>query len=280
VRPPGLPLDEAVAGAVRLQRKLGLSVVTDGELRRVGPLSVVVDAVGGFRGTTAVDELKPHRTLVADDVAALATMTKVPAKATLPAPSYVAERAFDPSAGSPFGSARELGEALAAIYRDEIADLFTRGVRYIQLSHPSSGSGLSLEDAVAVDSLAVAIDDKPVDARIAVAVGALADPRVFEIPVDRFLLPFATGSDAELDLLRAVPEGRDVCLGIVDPAAVALEEVGAILNRIDRAAEVKDVEDLAVSPSAGFARDGDPEAQRAALVHVETIARMVWGNEL
>ncbi|MEV6492555.1 hypothetical protein AB0M20_28645 [Actinoplanes sp. NPDC051633] len=280
VRPPGLAVPDAIADAVRTQRKLGLSAVTDGEFRRSGPLSVVVDAVRGFRGTTAVGDLEPHRTLVADDVAALATLTSIPAKATLPAPSFVAARAFDPAAGSPFRSARELGEALALIVRDEITRIIDRGIRYIQLSNPAYGEGLAPADAIAVDSLAIGVE-KPAGVRIAVSTTLPVPPRVLaEIPADRWLLPFTRGDEAELDLLRAVPEGRDVCLGIVDPAAPALEEVGPILDRIDAAAAIRDIECLAVSPSAGFGGRTDAEAQRATLIHVETIARMVWGNEL
>lgn len=57
------------------------------------------------------------------------------------------------------------------------------------------------------------------------------------------------------------------------------------MQRMDAAAELKDIEDIAVLPSAGFsdvAGGGKISAddQRRKLIHVETIARMCWGNEL
>jgi len=305
--------DRAIADAVRMQRRLSLSVVTDGEFRRAELGSAVFDAVDGFRRTgaevaglaqwVAVDELKPRGPLVADEVAAVAAQTLIPAKATLPAPAYLAARCFDPgAAGSPWSSARELGEALARIIHDEIELLIARGVRYIQLDNPAYARRLfggdqpvlTFEDAIAVDALAVRLAAKPDNVRIGLcpavrapgAVDVAAAERLFaQVPVDRWILPYCTGAEAEVQLLRAVPADRDVCLGIVDPETAQLEDVDTIMNRMDVAASVRDLEDVAVSPSAGFSAVAgraaiSDEQQRRKLVHVETIARMTWGNEL
>jgi len=302
--------DQAIAEAVRTQRRLSLSVVTDGQFRREDFRSAVFDAVDGFRRSggdedglarwVAADELKPRRTLVADDTVAIAAQTRIPAKATVPSPAYLAARCFD--AGGPFKTARELGEALARIVNDEIELLIARGVRYVQLDNPAyagflfgaPGGALSLADAIAVDTLAVRLETKPDDVRIGLcpanAATGKVDPavaeRIFaEVPVDRWILPYCAGSLGEAQLLRAVPAGRDVCLGIVDPAVAALEDVDTIMVRVEAAASIKDVEDLAVSPSAGFSEVAGRAAIGAAdqwrkLTHVETIARMTWGNEL
>ncbi|WP_129841064.1 methionine synthase II (cobalamin-independent)-like protein [Streptomyces sp. RFCAC02] len=304
--------DQAVADAVRAQRRLSLSVVTDGEFRREDFRGAVLDAVTGFRRTGATEddglarwvadgEPKAGGPLIADQVAAVAALTVVPAKATLPSPAYLAGRCFDPDA-TPFGSARELGDALARIVRDEIGALIARGVRCVQLTNPDyahhlSGGGapgLGLADALAVDAAAVAVGDKPSDVRIglcpahrapAEVAGAVAERLFTEVPVDRWILPYCAGTEAETRLLRAVPADRDVCLGIVDPAAPGLEDVDTIMDRMDVAAACKDIDDLAVSPSAGFSDVAGRAPLRAEdqwrkLVHVETIARMCWGNEL
>jgi 5-methyltetrahydropteroyltriglutamate--homocysteine methyltransferase len=103
--------------------------------------------------------------------------------------------------------------------------------------------------------------------------------------VDRWLLPFYSGAPGEAELLRAVPGSKDACLGIVDPTVTQLEEIDAIMGRMDTAFGIRDLEDVAVSPSGGFAPvAGGPsigiEDQKRKLIHVETIARMCWGNEL
>ncbi|GAA2614716.1 uroporphyrinogen decarboxylase/cobalamine-independent methonine synthase family protein [Paractinoplanes durhamensis] len=294
--------DAAIAEAVRMQRRLSLSAVSDGEFRRTDLRSAVFDAVSGFRRTgEAVDELKPHASLVADDVAAVAAQTVIPAKATLPSPAFLAAQCFDPAAGSPFGSARELGEALARIIRDEIEAILARGVRYIQLDNHlyaaalggGSFPGLSLDDAIAIDSLAVSLgkaDDVRIGLCPAVVTPSAVDvdvaSRLFaSVPVDRWMLPYCSGADAEVELLRAVPLSKDVCLGIVDPAVAALEDIDAIMDRMDVAFAIRDLEDVAISPAGGFQPvAGGPsigvEDQKRKLIHVETVARMCWGNEL
>lgn len=305
---------QAVVDAVALQRKLRLSVVTDGEYRRADFRSAVLDAVSGLRRTdgtadgmtrwVADGELKALRPLVADDAVELAALTVTAAKATLPAPSYLAAQCFEVGAGGP-ASARELGEALAAIVREEIEQLVARGIRYVQLTNPdyardldaAGGAGrtvLSFEDALAVDALAVGLASKPDDVRIGLCpawtapadVDRAAAERLYAgVPVDRWILPYATGSAGETALLAAVPVQRDVCLGIVDATVPELEDIDTVMARMDVVADLKDIEDVAVSPDRSFSSVAGAAAltadqQRRKLIHVETVARMCWGNEL
>ncbi|WP_328476649.1 hypothetical protein OHA21_22450 [Actinoplanes sp. NBC_00393] len=297
--------DAAIAEAVRKQRKLSLTVVTDGEFRRADLRSAVFDAVHGFRRAederwVAEGELKAYRSLVSEDVAAVAALTQIPAKATLPSPAYLAAQTYQP--GGPWASARELGEALAQLVRDEIEAIIARGVRLIQLNnhgyaeHLSGASygALSFEDAIAVDSIAVSVADKPFNVRIGLCpatsatgdVDVAAAERLFaSVPVDRWILPYDTGAPAETELLRVVPAERDVCLGIVSPSTPELEDVDTVMTRLDVVGSIRDLEDVAISPSAGFSDVAGRNAigvedQWRKLTHVETFARMCWGNEL
>nr|WP_260408529.1 hypothetical protein [Planomonospora venezuelensis] len=308
--------DAAIAEVVTMQRRLFLTAVTDGEFRREDVRSAVTDTVGGFRRTDAVDkhgraqwvvdgELKVggQGLGVAEQTAFVASQTVIAAKATLPSPAFLAATCYDPAVtGAVYGSPVELGRALAGIIRAEIELLVSRGVRYIQLNNPRyatylfarGGQALTLEEAIAVDSLAVELDSRPEEVRIGLCpthqaadtVDKAAAERLFaELPVDRWLLPYLTGSENELDLLRAVPADRDACLGVVDPAKAELEDIDTVMERMDRAAELKDIDDLALSPNAGFSDVAGRAAvgyedQRRKLVLVETLARMCWGNEL
>ncbi|WP_106397048.1 uroporphyrinogen decarboxylase/cobalamine-independent methonine synthase family protein [Actinocorallia populi] len=304
--------DEAIAEVVKYQRKLRLSVVTDGDFRGEDFRSTVLNAVSGFRRTDGTDdhdrprwvadgELKAGKPLVAIDPAVAAELTKTAApKASLPSPAFLAATCFDP--GGAYRSPVELGEVLARIVRDEIQQLISRGVRLVQLNNfryasylfSRGGQPLTLEEAVAIDSLAVDLEDRPENVRIGLcpthkaaetADGEAAARLFADLPVDRWVLPYAHGTEAEAALLRAVPADRDAALGIVDASVAELEDVETIMQRMDAAAELKDIEDIAVTPNAGFSdvagRPAIPaDAQRRKLVHVETIARMCWGNEL
>ncbi|MFF3990097.1 methionine synthase II (cobalamin-independent)-like protein [Streptomyces sp. NPDC001601] len=318
VRPAGLStadpeaVDAAVREAVAYQRKLRSTVVTDGDFPREDFRSAVLDGVSGFRRTDETDPdglvrwvaeslPKANGPLLADRAARLAELTVIAPKASLPSPAYLAATTFRPGLG--VSSARELGEALAEIVRAEIELLVANGVRLVQLDNPlllaqlstdpADPGALSFTDALAVDALAARLDDRPEGVRIGVAPGwaapaevdrARAEQLYAGIGADRWILPFDQGTQTELDLVRALPDDRDFCLGVVDATVPELEDVDTVMFRIDAVGEFKDLEDGAVSPSRGFADVASrplltAEDQRRKLVLVETIARYCWGNE-
>ncbi|WP_405540002.1 methionine synthase II (cobalamin-independent)-like protein [Streptomyces sp. NBC_00075] len=309
VRPTGLAttgVEQAVEDAVVLQRKLRSTVVTDGDYPREDFRSAVLDGVSGFRRTegTTPDGLvrwiaeslpKAGGPLVADWAEKLTELTLIAPKVSLPSPAYLAATTYQPGLGP--SSPRELGEALAEIVRAEIALLVSKGVRLIQLNNPLLLDGdpgaLSFEDALAVDALAVRPAERPEGVRIGVCPGWTAPAEVDRarteqlyagIPADRWILPFDQGTESELDLLRALPSDRDFCLGVVDATVPGVEDIDTVMERLDAAAEFKDLEDGAVSPSRGFADAAShplltAEQQRRKLTLVETVARYVWGNE-
>ncbi|WP_406407029.1 methionine synthase II (cobalamin-independent)-like protein [Streptomyces halstedii] len=305
----------AVTEAVAFQRKLRSTVVTDGDVPREDFRGAVLDGVSGFRRTGEVTgglagwvaESLPEADgpLLADWAALLGELTLIAPKVTLPSPAYLAATCFDPALAGSGGpaSARELGEALAEIVRAEIRLLVARGVRLVQLTNPlllahtatepGDAGALSFEDALAVEALALPPEERPEGVRIGVSPGfaapasvdrARAERMYAGVPADRWVLPFDRGTAAELDLLRALPEDRDACLGAVDATVPETEEIDAVMVRIDAAAGVKDLEDMALCPSRGFEdvagrpllSAGD---QNRKLVQVETLARYCWGNE-
>lgn len=303
---------KAVEEAVAFQRRLRSTVVTDGDFPREDFRAAVLATVTGFRrtGEIGADGLvrwvaesmpKADGPLLADWADRLTALTVIAPKASLPSPAYLAATTYRPGLG--VSSARELGEALAEIIRAEIALLVSKGVRLIQLNNPLlldqlatdpvDPGALSFDDALAVEALAVRLDERPEGVRIAVAPGCAA-PRAVDraraerlygaVPADRWVLPFDQGTDAELDLVRALPQDRDVCLGVVDATVPELEDIDTVMARIDAVGAVRDLEDAAVSPSRGFADVADrplltAEEQRKKIVLVETLARYVWGNE-
>jgi 5-methyltetrahydropteroyltriglutamate--homocysteine methyltransferase len=307
---------KAVEEAVAFQRKLRSTVVTDGDFPREDFRSAVLEGVSGFRRTDEVDAdglvrwvaeslPKADGPLVADWGARLAGLTVIAPKVALPSPAYLAATTFDPELAAKGGpaSARELGEALAGIVRAEIALLVSKGVKLIQLNNPllldrvaaepAAPGALSFEDALAVEALAVRLDERPEGVRIAVAPGHVAPAAVDRaraeklyagIPADRWVLPFFQGTDAELELVRVLPDDRDFCLGVVDAGVAELEDIDTVMSRLDAVGEFKDLEDGAIAPSRGFADVADrplldAEQQRRKIVLVETLARYVWGNE-
>ncbi len=145
--------DQAIVEVVRMQEKVGLEAVTDGEFRRgsywghfvekveglaVAPaLFSFTDAEGGSQAFTAPHvEGKVRRTqgISTDEFAFLRGATERVPKITMPSPPtmhfYRGPEGIAPGAYDGLGA---FFDDLARVYREEIAALWELGARYIQM---------------------------------------------------------------------------------------------------------------------------------------------------
>jgi 5-methyltetrahydropteroyltriglutamate--homocysteine methyltransferase len=111
---------------------------------------------------------------------------------------------------------------------------------------------------------------------------AIAERLFHELAVDRFLLEYDDERSGSFAPLKLVPKGKIVVLGLVSSKRPQLERKEDLLRRIDEAAKVLPLEQLALSPQCGFAStmEGNEltEAdQWAKLKLVVETAREVWG---
>ena len=155
--------DEAIAEVAKVQRRIGLSAVTDGQYRRDTWASVLYDGVEGFDGVAGspvaellgeagslpdgpavVAKLEATGRLAQAEAAYLLSVTQRSTGVALPAAGFVAERSFDPSRTPAAYLAPELvGAELAAILRTEIQALAAEGVRHLQLANPGYALAIS-----------------------------------------------------------------------------------------------------------------------------------------
>jgi len=99
----------------------------------------------------------------------------------------------------------------------------------------------------------------------------------------RFLLEYDDARSGGFEPLRAMPEDREVVLGLVTTKTPRVESVAELRARIDEAARHLPLARLALSPQCGFAStmQGNrlSEADQAAkLRRVAEVARLVWGS--
>ena len=148
--------DRAILQCFDGQRKAGMSIFTDGELRRASWLTDMADAVegfvadkvildwkgpgGGFEASTAQAvsaKLKKVRKLTAHEIPFLKKSAPGPFKITLPAPSNFMVSSYKRGVSSRFYPTHAaLLQDLIEIVRDEIQWLVSEGVTYIQLDAP------------------------------------------------------------------------------------------------------------------------------------------------
>jgi 5-methyltetrahydropteroyltriglutamate--homocysteine methyltransferase len=101
-------------------------------------------------------------------------------------------------------------------------------------------------------------------------------------PYRRLCVEYPADEAARFPLAVLAPD-TVVSLGVVDVATTEPEDVDELVDRIDQAAGIIDIDDIAISTNGGFAASPatftEPE-QRAKLQLVEMTARYFWGNEL
>jgi 5-methyltetrahydropteroyltriglutamate--homocysteine methyltransferase len=103
-----------------------------------------------------------------------------------------------------------------------------------------------------------------------------------ELPHDRFLLEYDSPRAGSFAPLRFLPKGKVAVLGLVSTKVPELETVEALKRRIDEAAKMVPLEQLAISPQCGFASDVvgnliSADDQKRKLERVVETARQVWG---
>jgi 5-methyltetrahydropteroyltriglutamate--homocysteine methyltransferase len=111
---------------------------------------------------------------------------------------------------------------------------------------------------------------------------AIAERLFHELAVDRFLLEYDDERSGSFEPLRLVPSEKIVVLGLISSKRAGLERKEDLLKRIDEAAKVLPLEQLALSPQCGFAStmEGNllTEADQWAKLHLAVdAARQIWG---
>jgi 5-methyltetrahydropteroyltriglutamate--homocysteine methyltransferase len=148
--------DGAILEVLEEQRRLGLDVVTDGELRRGSWLTDMADAVdgfvservplewkgpgGGIEGSTAHAagaKLRKARKMTGHEVPFLKKNAHAPLKVTLPAPSNFMLASYKAGITDKFYPTHaDLLKDLVEIVRDDVQWLVSEGVQYIQFDAP------------------------------------------------------------------------------------------------------------------------------------------------
>jgi 5-methyltetrahydropteroyltriglutamate--homocysteine methyltransferase len=148
--------DEAIRDTVKMQERVGLKSITDGEMRRFTFRDLFFESVGGFSEEriessftftefsgertksmpipVVIDKLRRIKPMTADEFAFTKSITDRTVKATLPSPGINHVYSGDKSLkGSPYSNRKAFFDDVVAIYKDEVADLAARGCRYLQI---------------------------------------------------------------------------------------------------------------------------------------------------
>ena len=266
-------------------------VVVKGKLKRTQPLSVHHFAA-----------LKP-----------LANRAGLVAKQPIPSPTLLHFRggraAIDKAA---YPDIAEFFADLAKVYREEIAALYQAGCRYVQIDETNlpflcdpkmrDGAVKIGEDPDALPAKYVALlndclRDVPDDMTVGMhmcrgnhesswaAEGGydpVAELAFGAIDVDALFLEYDSPRAGTFAPLKYLGKGKVAVLGLVTSKKGRLETKDEIKRRIEEAARIAPLGQLALSPQCGFASTirGNaltPDEQRRKLALVVEVAKEVWG---
>jgi 5-methyltetrahydropteroyltriglutamate--homocysteine methyltransferase len=202
---------------------------------------------------------------------------------------------------------------LADVYRKEIAALYAAGCRYVQIDETNYpflcdpkvraqaktiGHDLDRLPHVYADLLNACVHDVPADMTVGMhmcrgnhesawfAEGGydiVAEIAFGKIDVDVLLLEYDSPRAGSFAPLKNLSKDKTAVLGLVTTKRAAIEDKDDIKRRIEEAARVVPLEQLALSPQCGFASTIGGNAltaddQRRKLELVTSIAREVWGT--
>ncbi len=325
--------DKHIREAVAKQESVGMQAITDGEFRRDW---WHIDFIHGFDGVELAagdaygeakfknTEEQPPFMMVKGKIRRtkpsmlehfkfLKSVAKRTPKFTMPSPAMLHARGDRASLRKTYPDLNEFWADLTQAYREEIADLYKAGCRYLQIDDTTIamwgdpkvqeqfrklGDDPKRDAAMYADAVNAAIRDVPDDMTVAIhtcrgnfkstwlASGAYADfvaERVFTgLDVDAFFLEYDTERAGGFEPLRYVPKGKTVVLGLVSSKVPELEKKDELKRRIDAAAKFVPLENLCLSPQCGFSSthhgnklSADDQWRKLGLVL--EVSKSVWG---
>jgi 5-methyltetrahydropteroyltriglutamate--homocysteine methyltransferase len=324
--------DKHVREAVAKQESVGMQVVTDGEFRRDwwhidfihgfdGVELAAGDAYGDakFKNTEeqppfmmVKGKIRRTKPSMIEHFKFLKSVAKRTPKFTMPSPAMLHARGDRDSLKKTYPDLDEFWSDLTRAYREEIADLYKAGCRYLQIDDTTIammgdpkvqenfrklGDDPKKDNAMYADAVNAAIRDVPDDMTVAIhtcrgnfkstwlASGSydyVAETVFSRLNVDAFFLEYDTDRAGGFEPLRYVPKGKTVVLGLVSSKVPELEKKDDLKRRIDAAAKYIPLENLCLSPQCGFSSThhgnkltADDQWRKLGLVL--EVSKSVWG---
>lgn len=235
-------------------------------------------------------------------------------KITIPTPArFHFQYGYDAVDREVYPDLDEFWDDVTRLYREEIADLEAAGCRSVQIDDPvlsyfvdpdlrakTAEMGDTPERLLRryVEATNAAIADRRGETSIGfhicrgnargswIASGgyeAIAADVFPALDVDVYYLEYDDARSGDFEPLRLIPKGKKVVLGLITTKRPDMEDPDDLKRRIDEAAKIVPLDDLAISPQCGFASvmEGNPVTpadQEAKLRLVLDVARDVWGS--
>ena len=299
--------EEALRDAVRLaiddQLRAGADIITDGEMQRVDFNLGFYDHLEGLQplplarrwGAPAHDQRSKYQCIaplraprglgLVAEYQRLRLFTNAPVKVPIPGPFTLAGCI---QGGDVYKDRNAVTEAMLPIVNQEMKQLVSAGVDFIQLDEPSFachpqalGEGSGPDYFLDIIARTVA----GVNAKISMhmcfgnfrgrAVGWRSYvplfPHLAKAKVAQLALEFASREMAEIDLLKQIPAPMEVAVGLVDVKNTWIEPAELVAQRVRQTLRYIEPERVHVTPDCGFSQTARHVAERKLTSIVEGV---------
>jgi 5-methyltetrahydropteroyltriglutamate--homocysteine methyltransferase len=287
-------LDDATALVLREQEKLGLDILTDGELRRMHFIFHIAGAWDGidtqtlatktvYRNRTAnrlvprvTGKIVRHAAASVADLKAAKTHTDRPLKMAVPGPMTVADSTLNEF----YKDEAELAMDAAAAINGELRDLQAAGCAVLQIDEPAMTRYHDKVRAYGAAALDRCLDGITVPTVVHLCYGYPGGgerqhfyeykdllPHLMETRIGGFTVEFGR-SDFDPEVLRLCGD-RIVMFGCVDPGDAPAPSVDSIVRRVGAALEHLDPKQVWLAPDCGLMTIGRELAHAKLKVMVE-----------
>jgi 5-methyltetrahydropteroyltriglutamate--homocysteine methyltransferase len=287
---PGL--DEAILGAITMQEKAGLDVITDGEWRRRSYIGVIAELAHGFTLETNPADGRPWTVItekislkrpgfIAREAEFLRKHAKAKTKITLPAPALLGERMWHAERSKKAYAKRDdfVRDCVEPLRRE--IDLVRKiGIDIVQIDDPHLCLFVDAEVRknhadpdkaadFAVDMINAVVAGfagirfavhlcRRAGARVrgekhhAGTYGPIL-PQLNRLKVQHLTMEFTAAGADDLESLARLREDFELGLGVVDVTPGVEQTPGMIVKRVERALTRVDAKRITLNPDCGFA---------------------------
>jgi 5-methyltetrahydropteroyltriglutamate--homocysteine methyltransferase len=272
--------EKATAFWIEEQDKLGLDVVVDGEQYRGDMVAYFAEQMGGFEIGGLVRSYGNrfyHKPIITGEVRwpgpmtvdwwkFASKLTARPVKGMLTGPYTMMDWSFNEH----YPDRPSACLALAREIRKEVEALIAAGAKIIQVDEPAT-SVRPEELSLVAEAMHVVTDGLGAYFLTHVCYGAFDKiyPGMLDIPVDNFDLEMANNQLSMLGLMKKARFSKDISLGVVDVHSQEPDDLGEVRERLQRALEVLDPEQIWVDPDCGLKTRTVDEAIEKMRVVVE-----------
>ena len=324
--------EKLIRDVIRLQEEAGLQSITDGEFRRGSYFSHFIEGMTGitdkeavfhftrqsgqtlrFNAPHVVGKLKREQGISTEEFLFLQANTRRTPKITMPSPStihfFLCGEAVEKTA---YSDEEEFFADLVRVYREEVTELATLGLRYLQIDEVplamlcdpkiqefvrSRGKDPAQLREKYIDIVNALLQDKPEQLRVGMhlcrgnykaswlsegSYEAIADRMFNNLNVDAFFLEYDSPRAGDFQPLKYMPANKMAVLGLVSSKRPQMEEADLLKKRVEEASRFVPLERLAISPQCGFgtsvgSRPVTLEVEKQKLRLVVDTAKQIWG---